>query len=268
MSTWAFPRKVATVIKNETGTVVWGFTKAGFIYGVERYAQHVVVADRLVDVEAWLNEPDQDKGFSVWMDFFNREDSEGNSHFFDGNLALYILLNTGIRMAGHSAIAGTIVASAFPQLPLTFIVGSTALCVAASDLGGQSTKKKKSSNYYTTAITPAVGILAVVYGPGGYAAYTSWNVGKFALGCFLGTEIGNSLPNASFFSERNSEPPPDRKERGATGQAPDDRQYGPDKTLTSPSDALSTGDVGAASKAAGAVVGAVITGVMAGSLLE
>ena len=72
----------------------------------------------------------------------------------------------------------------------------------------------------------------------------------------------------SFFSERNSEPPPDRKERGATGQAPGDRQYGPDKTLTSPSDALSTGDVGAASKAAGAVVGAVITGVMAGSLLE
>ena len=54
MSLWAFPRKVATVIRNETGTVVWGFTKAGFIYGVERYAQHVVVGAKLDDVNAWL----------------------------------------------------------------------------------------------------------------------------------------------------------------------------------------------------------------------
>ena len=192
MSLWAFPRKVATVIRNETGTVVWGFTKAGFIYGVERYAQYVVVAGRLADVEEYLNEPDQDKGIFAWLDFFGRKDSEGTRHFFDGDLALFVLLNTGIRMVGHGAMAGTIVASVYPHLPLTFIVGSTALVVAAADVGGRNnlTKKPSAIEWSSAAVG---GALCVVYGPGSVYAPVSWNVGKFLVGGFLTREIVRSL---------------------------------------------------------------------------
>ena len=182
MSTWAFPRKVATVIKNETGTVVWGFTKAGFIYGVERYAQHVVVGAKLDDVNAWLNAPDEDRGFWVLGDCVS-----------DPDLCWALMTNTGIRMAGHSAMAGTIVASAFPQLPLTFIVGSTALCVAATDLGGSGSENKQQSSWYTTTDAWTGAVACIVYGPSGYMATTSWNVGKFALGYFLTREIAYSF---------------------------------------------------------------------------
>ena len=68
MSLWAFPRKVATVIKSESGTVLSGFTKAGAIYAVERAAQYVAVGNEREKVEAWLNEPDQNKGPFVLFD--------------------------------------------------------------------------------------------------------------------------------------------------------------------------------------------------------
>ena len=135
MSLWPFPRKVVTVIFkiSESGAVLWGFTKAGVIYAVERAAQRAVVGSRLRDVEDWENEEDKDKGVFVVFDFIHI----GRKGIgLDTDLAMYILLNTGIRMVGHAAIAGTIVASVYPHLPLTFIVGSTALVVAAADLGG------------------------------------------------------------------------------------------------------------------------------------
>ena len=179
MSLWAFPRKVATVIKNETGAVVWGFTKAGVIYAVERSAQYVMV-DRLVDVEEWLSEPDKDKGIFVILDFLGRVDSEGTRHFFDADLALFVLLNTGIRMVGHGAIAGTIVASVYPKLPLTFIVGSTALCVAATDLGGRDNLTKKPSAIELSSAVVG-GTLCVVFGPESTYAPLSWIVGKSSL---------------------------------------------------------------------------------------
>ena len=135
--------------KIPSGAVVWGFTKAGVIYAVERYAQYVVVGDDLDGVNKWINEPDQDKGPLIFFDFTS-----------DPDLFWALLINTAIRMVGHGAMAGTIVASAFPDLPLTFIVGATATVTAAGDLGGWKSLSEKPKTHARARLHEAAEWLA------------------------------------------------------------------------------------------------------------
>ena len=103
-------------------------------------------------------------------------------------MSLYILANTTIRTVGHGAVAGTIVAYVYPHLPLTFIVGATAVVTAAGDLRGWPSLSEKPTPLELTSGLIG-GSLCVLCGPGSIYAPVSWNVGKFLVGGFLMKEI-------------------------------------------------------------------------------